>query len=67
MAQWLNGLELVWGCFLDTFYGHGESVGYLKDLISVCNNWDGNGVMFVLECVRDTFATGVTHDVLMHQ
>jgi hypothetical protein len=62
MAQGLAGLELVWGCFLDALYGCGESVGCLEDAISGCNDWDGNGVMFVLECVRDTFATGVTHD-----
>ncbi len=62
--QELNGLELVWGCFLDAFYGRGESVGCLEDAISGCNDWDGNSMMFVQEHVRDTFATGVVHDDL---
>jgi hypothetical protein len=57
-------LELIWGCFLDAFYGHSESVGCLKDAISGCDGWDRNGVMFVPERVHDMFATGITHDDL---
>ncbi len=39
-------------------------MGCLEGAISGCNNWDGNGVMFVPERVHDTFATGVAHDDL---
>jgi hypothetical protein len=57
-------LELAWGCLLNAFYGRGEPVGCFEDAISGCINWDGNGVMFVPGCVRDTFATDVAHDDL---
>ncbi len=39
-------------------------MGCLKDAISGCNDWDGKGVMFVPELVRDKFATDVAHDDL---
>jgi hypothetical protein len=54
-------MELVWGCFLDAFYGRGELLGCLEDAISGCNNWNGNGVMFVPERVHDMFTTSVAH------
>jgi hypothetical protein len=64
MAQQLDCLELVWGCLLDALYGHGEAVGCLKDAISGSHFQDRNGMVFVMECVRDTFATSVAHDDL---
>ncbi len=64
MVQWLDGLELIWGCLLDAFYGHGESVGCLEDAISGSHPWNGNGMMFLPDHVHDTFATGVTLDDL---
>ncbi len=64
MVQQLNGLELVWSYILDAFCGGGELVGYLNDAISGSHYWDGNGLTFVTERVRDTFVTGVAHDDL---
>jgi hypothetical protein len=64
MAQGLDGLEFVWGCFLDAFYGCGEVVDCLEDAISGCYDWDRNGVMFVPERVRNMFAPVVAHDDL---
>ncbi len=58
------GLELVWGCLLDAFYGCGELVDCLKDAICGSHYRDGNGMMFVPEHVRDTLANGVPHDDL---
>jgi hypothetical protein len=52
------------GCFLDAFYGRGEEVGCLED--AICGRYfrDGNGMVFVMERVGDTFATSVAHDDL---
>ncbi len=47
---------------MDTFYGHGEAVGCLEDAICGCYFTDGNGMVFVMECVGDTFAASVAHD-----
>jgi hypothetical protein len=64
MAQSFACLELVRGCFLDSFCGRSEVVGCLEDTIYGRYFRDGNGMVFVTECVRDMFATNVAHDDL---
>jgi hypothetical protein len=62
MAREFDGLKLVKGCLLDTFYGHSEPSCCIKDAICGCDFEDRNGMVFILECVGDTFATCVLHD-----
>jgi hypothetical protein len=49
---------------LDAFYGRSEAVGCLEDAICGPYFRDVNGMVFVMERVGDTFATGVAHDDL---
>jgi hypothetical protein len=49
---------------LDAFYSRPEVEDCLEDVHCGSYFRDGNGMVFVTECVRGTFAPGVMHDDL---